>query len=368
MIPIVNHKYKYILLYSAKSGCTPLRSLYLSVHKDELNQAEIASLDGYHNLNIVQPYDPSADYSDYYAYTITRNPYGRVVSAFLDQYVYARNPGVQAMMAASPPDIEPDCFIEFLEYLKLVPDALRDTHFQSQGFFQYASMVVTPQLSIRYRLLGQRPPHAFGVNLAGDISNFNQHTANAFKRIFKGDKLKYRFALDQLHKMRRKNSSFYGERDYAEASKLSVAELDSMVFAPKPQDFYADARAIELVNEIYKNDFSLFGYSLNSIPHKQVSKEIELIPGDFDWKMYLRLNPDLPHAGITNERAIIRHYLENGRFETTPRAYKIEAPAGFDWRRYLKLNRDLEDLGIVSEEAAIEHYISYGIRQDRPTV
>jgi hypothetical protein len=73
----------------------------------------------------------------------------------------------------------------------------------------------------------------------------------------------------------------------------------------------------------------------------------------------------LPPEHIYNERTVIRHYLEFGRFESVPRAYRIEAPDGFDWRRYLSLNDDLPAAGITTELAAIEHYISYGIREQR---
>lgn len=366
MIPIVNHKYKYILLYSAKSGCTSLRSLYLSIHRDEMSDAQLSMLDGYHNLNQVQPWDVQANYSDYYVYSITRNPYGRVVSAFLDQYCYARNPGVEQMLSKHPPKSRPDNFVEFLQYLVTVPDAERDTHFQTQSYFPYVDMVVTSPMSRRYKLLGQKPDHAFAINLVGDIAQFNQHTEKAFKKIFKGHRAKLKSALVQLKQMRRKNSSFYGQESFPAAASLALEQLNEMVFAPKPQYFYKDPRTVELVNEIYADDFRLFGYTPNQIPQKSVSKELQLIPEDFDWKMYLRLNPDLPHAGIHNERAVVRHYLENGRFETTPRAYRIEAPEGFEWQRYLALNTDLEAQGIVSEAAAIEHYISYGIRQERP--
>ena len=365
VIPLVNQKYKYILLYSAKAGCTSLRSLYLSLHKGELNETQLAKLDWYHNLNEVQPFDSRIDYSDYYVYCVTRNPYSRVVSAFLDQYVYARNTGVEAMMDGCPPTTKPQNFIQFLEYLVSVPDAKRDTHFQTQSYFPYTDMVVTPQMSVRYRLLGQKPDHAFGINLVGDIANFNKITLKAFKHLFRDDRARHKHALEQLAKVKRKNSSFYGELDFPAAASLSLEQLNSMVFAPKPQDFYCDARVIELVDQIYHQDFFLFGYSKGKLPCKQASKEIQLIPEDFDWQMYLRLNPDLPLVGIDNKRSVIRHYLEFGRFETTPRAYKIEAPDGFDWQCYLTLNRDLEAEGIATEIAAIEHYISYGIRQDR---
>jgi hypothetical protein len=365
VIPLVNQKYKYILLYSAKAGCTSLRSLYLSVHQDEMNDSQLATLDWYHNLNEVQPFDPLADYSDYYVYCVTRNPYSRVVSAFLDQYAYTRNLGVQAMMKSGPPSATPQSFIQFLEYLAGVPDAKRDTHFQTQSYFPYADMVVTAKMSIRYRLLGQKPEHAFAINLVGDIANFKAVTRKAFKQIFKSDKAKHKHAVQQLNNIKRKNSSFYGEKDFPSAASLTLEQLDKLVFAPKPQDFYRHPRAIELVDQIYQQDFFLFGYEQGTVPHKAASQEIQLIPDDFDWQMYLRLNPDLPLAGITNQRSVIRHYLEFGRFETTPRAYKIEAPTGFDWRRYLELNLDLKADGISTELDAIQHYISYGIRQDR---
>jgi hypothetical protein len=364
--PVVNQKYKYILLYIAKAGCTSLRSLYLSVHSGDMSDEQRSSLDWYHNLNEVQPFDAAADYSDYYVYCITRNPYSRVVSAFLDQYVYARNAGVRAMMQDCPPSgLDPDNFIEFLEYLVTVPDEQRDIHFQTQSFFPYADSVITQPSSIRYKFTGKKPSNAFGVNYVGDIAKLDSHIRKVFKRIFKGDKAKHQFALNELDKIERKNVSFYGAQDFVSAGTLSVETLNKQVFAPKPQDFFSTPRAIELVKELYREDFRLFGYTQGDIPKKLATKEIALIPDDFDWKMYLRLNPDLPHAGIDNERAVVRHYLQFGRFEITPRAYKIEAPEGFDWQRYLTLNPDLKEQGISEQDAAIEHYISYGIRQER---
>ena len=365
VIPIVNHKYKYIVLYSAKAGCTSLRSLYLSIHDDELSSAQREKLDWYHNINEIHPLDAGRDYSDYYVYCITRNPYSRVVSAFLDQYVFARNANVQSMMSELNGASEPVNFIEFLEFLSSVPDERRDSHFQTQAYFPAFDMIVTSKMSIRYRLTGQKPDHALGVNLVGDIAKFNHFSRKAFNKIFAQDKAKKKFAINELENIQRKNSSFYSTSDYTDASTLNVEDLNNMVYSPKPQDFYNNARAIELVDQIYQQDFYLFGYDNGVIPQKGASSEASLVPDDFDWQMYLRLNPDLPHSGIDNERAVVRHFLEFGRHEATPRAYKIEAPDGFDWRRYLELNNDLVDEGIDTELAAIEHYISFGIRQDR---
>lgn len=365
MIPIVNEKYQYILLYSAKAGCTSLRSLYLDIHQNELSQSQLERLDWYHNLNEVQVFDPNVDYSNYFTYTITRNPYSRVVSAYLDQYVFARNAGVRKMMEDCQPEgSDPQNFIEFLQYLRRVPDHQRDTHFQSQSYFAYAEAVVS-QSSLMYRWLRRKPPGAFGINYSGDIGEFNKHSENVFKRVFKNDKPKLDSALVKINQIKRHNSSFYGEQEYTSAATMPLSVLNEIVFAPKPQNFYLDEKAIALVDEIYANDFKLFSYKKGKIPVKQASQEITLIPDDFDWRMYLRLNPDLPKDEIYNERSVVRHYLEFGRFEMHPRAFKIEAPKGFDWQRYLSLHQDLPKAGIRSELAAIEHYISFGIREER---
>lgn len=365
MIPVVNQRYKFILLYSAKAGCTSLRSLYLDVHRDELTTEQLSDLDEYHNLNEVHAYDPEQDYSNYFAYIITRNPYSRVVSAFLDQYVFLRHEGVNEMFENCPPQEGlPNNFIEFLEFLKSVPDSKRDSHFQTQAYFSYTNRVVTPS-NLQYRFFKLKPEHALGVNYIGDIAGFEKHTRKVFKRVFRHDQTKLSFALEKLAQLRKRNSSFYGRDDYPNAASLDIKELDEMVYAPKPQDFYVDPIARKLVQEIYQEDFNLFDYPVEQVPEKEPSKEINSVPRDFDWKMYLRLNPDLPRDEIYNERSVVRHYLEFGRFEATLRAYKIAAPVGFDWQRYLNLHDDLPASGITSEKAAIEHYISYGIREQR---
>lgn len=369
MIPIVNDRYRYICLYSAKVACTSLRQLYLAVHQHQLDHDERARLDGYHNINEVHDFDPTRNYRDYYTFVITRNPYARVVSAFLDQYIYSRSTEVQTMVASAINQGlatgEPENFLEFLELLALIPDSERDSHFQTQAYFPYRSMLVTTK-SPRYKWLKQLPPHAFGLRYTGDVGNFREHLARVFKTVFKGDKVLRRSALEKLQAISKRNSSFYGAADFDDAALLACDDLDDLVFAPKPQDFLRSQRVRELIEQIYRQDFDVFGYRLGDIPHKSVSPEIDALPEDFDWRMYLRLNPDLPADSIYNERGVVRHYLEFGRFEQHPRAYKIEAPDGFDWRRYLQLNSDLANRGIVSEAQAVEHYISYGIREYRP--
>ncbi len=363
MISIVNDRYKYILFFSAKAGCTSIRKLYLAVHGEELSKSQQTELNEYHNVNALFAYDPERDYSDYYTVIITRNPYSRIVSAYLDQFVYTRQETARNMMANSS-EPEPDNFLAFLESLKSIPDAQRDEHFQTQAFFAFKPMVVT-KASPRYRWLKQKPPQAMGIKECADISTLNKTMQRVFKRVLRDDKAKLDHALKELKNLRKTNSSFYGETNFKDAAQLSNKELDELVFAPKPQDFFTSERVRNLVEEIYQADFDLFGYQRGAIPNKSTSSEIQALPYDFDWRMYLRLNPDLPLDHIYNERGVTRHYLEFGRFEEHPRAYKIVAPAGFEWQSYLSKNPDLVERGINDEMSAIEHYISYGVRQHR---
>ena len=366
MIPIVNDKYKYILLYSAKVACTSLRNLYIDVHRDEFTAHHWEKIGGNLGVNLAHPYQPDKDYSKYYTCAITRNPYGRSVSAFLDQFVYAKHVGIRKTLADFPPkNGTPSNFIEFLEYLRDVPDEARDSHFQSQSFFALSQGNVVTSKNRPRRLLGIQKKSSLKVDYFGDMSDLSHHMESVFNRVFEKDDVKLEFALQQLGSAKKRNRSVYGDKEYGNAAQISVDELNEIVFAPKPQDFYKNERARELVHEIYKSDFEAFGYAVDDIPFKKPSSGIEQLPKDFDWSMYMRLNPDLHNGRINNERAAVRHYIEHGRFDKPARAYKLEAPEGFDWQRYLSLHGDLPAAGIASEEAAIAHYLTYGLREKR---
>ncbi len=364
MIPIVNDKYKYILLYSAKVACTSLRKLYLEVHQDEFNDEQKSHLRDYHNVNEIQRYDVEKDYSGYTTIAISRNPYARIISAFLDQFVYARNQRVEQMLDASPPDKMPDNFLEFLRYLRDVPDKLRDTHFQTQSFLPFSLTVVTRRCW-RYWVPRKKKSQPFRIRYDGDIATYKQHFRWLYRRVLKQDASKYELASAALEAQAKTNSLFYSDQDFPNAALMSVADLDALVFAPKPQDFLNNAEVVELIQDIYHEDFRLFAYRVSDLPHKKPSKEIADLPADFDWQMYRRLNPDLACEQIHNERSYIRHYLEYGRFEGPNRAWKLEAPSEFDWQRYLNLHDDLPAAGIKTEEAAIEHYLCWGIAEGR---
>lgn len=364
MIPIVNNKYRYILFYSAKAGSTSSRLLYLLLHGDEFTEQQLEELNEYHNLNELQRYDPESDYSDYTKFLITRNPYSRAVSAYLDQYVYAQNTRVKRMLSEHPPSgAMPNNFIEFLEYLETVPDSERDTHFQTQAHFTPVSRVIVKDNWFIRRSAQYLDLTLLKLDLFSDIKGFKQFTRSVYAQVFKSNPDMQAKVERKITEIKKSNSSFYGPDDFADAGLLPVAELDKMTFSPKPQDFYRSKRAQCLVEKIYAADFRLFDYALGDLPHKDASAEVELMPTNFDWQAYIEFNSDLSSSGVVDQRTAVRHYLEFGRFE--PRAFSRETPAGFDWRRYIELHDDLKAAGIETEHAAVGHYLSYGIREDR---
>lgn len=91
-----------------------------------------------------------------------------------------------------------------------------------------------------------------------------------------------------------------------------------------------------------------------------------LLPKNFNWQEYLRLNPDV--SKVSNTKAFAEeHYLKHGSKEGRSYVAPIvttsseQLPKDFDWREYLRLNPSLLKMGI-NENFARNHYLSSGRR------
>lgn len=81
---------------------------------------------------------------------------------------------------------------------------------------------------------------------------------------------------------------------------------------------------------------------------------------NFNWKIYLELNPDLDQN--CNEEEAIYHYNNYGKIEN--RKINIESPPNdFNWYTYLRLNPDLNQN--CNEIEAVNHYIRFGFLEKR---
>ena len=101
--------------------------------------------------------------------------------------------------------------------------------------------------------------------------------------------------------------------------------------------------------------------------NQDISQPDFLLPSDFMWQDYIKLNQDLKN--LTKKEAE-RHYFKHGFREGRSYILKKESsyglttslPVEFDWIVYLKLN---SDLGNLSKEKAEKHYLKYGMREGR---
>jgi Sulfotransferase family len=90
MFFLVSHKYKFLMGWSAKCGCSSVKHWYLDVHgvdKSRLGVPVYKAI-GYANTEYTRlDWNNSGLYRDYRKYAVVRNPYSRVVSGFVNKYI-----------------------------------------------------------------------------------------------------------------------------------------------------------------------------------------------------------------------------------------------------------------------------------------
>jgi len=149
VIPVVNTRHKYIFYYNPKSACSTYRRFYLTLHKNELKDKTLEVEVNHHNVVKIWPFDSTKRYKNFFRYSIVRNPYSRVVSAFLDkccelhhppQLRFKREPFLKSIhqpifdfLGRAPEFQMGYTFEEFLSYLEEnIDNELLDLHFRPQ--------------------------------------------------------------------------------------------------------------------------------------------------------------------------------------------------------------------------------------------
>ena len=80
------------------------------------------------------------------------------------------------------------------------------------------------------------------------------------------------------------------------------------------------------------------------------------LPQDFDWKTYIKVNPDLTMFGVNTEVRAQNHYLTYGIKEGRQYSFDNELPIDFDITMYKWLN---EDLNKLTDSQLIDHFSQY---------
>lgn len=135
MIPLVSPKFNYIYYYNPKSACSTHRTIFLELHRDVISEGQEMRLKDVNARFRPTGVLDSKVTSGFYKYTVVRNPYSRLVSAYLDkcfEFKYAahkRYKNEQLVKTIQEPisqflrrgvDLETGySFHEFIDYLKL---------------------------------------------------------------------------------------------------------------------------------------------------------------------------------------------------------------------------------------------------------
>lgn len=147
---LYSHKYNYAFYYHPKSACTLARSLFLELHGSELTAEQRAALNR-DALHLFFP--PPRNIAPLQTVTLVRNPYTRLVSAFLDKvasWVYSRELcTAQSLFAwrfgADESRYEELTFMDFLQYL-VKYRYCTEMHLQAQARLQGAVVCRTESL------------------------------------------------------------------------------------------------------------------------------------------------------------------------------------------------------------------------------
>ena len=255
MIPLVNHKYKYIFYYNPKSACSSFRKLYLKLHAEEVPDQHKGVT--HHKLKNVFTLEEGADYANFIKYTVVRNPFTRIVSAFLDKCSEVKyneekrfkkehfNKSIHYKIFSHlnrPVDFNQGyTFNEFLDYLMNNSDV--DPHFRSQS--QYS-------VNHYYRI-------------EDDILNY----FDLMGKILKQDGAKLEQVKDFFLRPNNENRSnetfrhgFKAPNDELKFHDKSFNELKEL-FDNKIKIEYSgfyDGKQIEIVSELFKEDIKNYEY------------------------------------------------------------------------------------------------------------
>jgi hypothetical protein len=102
--------------------------------------------------------------------------------------------------------------------------------------------------------------------------------------------------------------------------------------------------------------------SENICSNNLLEENISILPHNFDWIFYIKINKDLiGHCNTKNDAEI--HYLNHGCFENRIYCKENIIPKDFDWKYYVNNNEDLKYL--KTKEDAEKHYINHGHLENR---
>lgn len=224
-------KYNYIIGWSAKSGCTYFRQLFLELHKKELDQDPT---DRWHVLE--KDFPIPKNINNINKIILCRNPYKRVVSMFANKYCGGKDHRVLSYKFK----LRKVTFREFIYAL---------SYFKKQNKLNFID------IHIQEQTLHFNKNNAYIIK----IEEFNNNIINLYKSlgllsIIPNIEIFFKKKITKNETTRNNETIYVFDKEY---------NINNTVF-PDYKYFY-DKKLLDLVYEIYKNDFIIFNYKKYSL-------------------------------------------------------------------------------------------------------
>lgn len=229
-----SRNYNYIIIWSAKSGCTYFRQLFLELHKEEINNKP---KNLWHTLGNDFKVPENLDFENVNKIILCRNPYYRVVSIFCNKYCGGKGHSLL------PEKFKLDkC--TFREFVKKIETFKKkgvlnkiDVHISEQNYYKNNSSIIK-------------------------IENFDKEIIDVYKK-------------NNLHSLIPKINNFLKKDIFKNKRKKNTEEeyvfdkeytINTSEF-PDYKYFY-DKELLDLVYKIYENDFINFNYEKEFLDYK----------------------------------------------------------------------------------------------------
>lgn len=332
MIPLVSHRTRYVLYYNPKAACTYVRILFVRLHKDELNDAQISRLNMHHNASSIFTYRKYnfIRYLFFDSIVVVRDPFTRIVSGWVDKIAVAPHTEDLNTIAVS---------------------AAKFSNKQSQGDLNFVDLL---NFLVKEKFHRRFKQNSFNVHFSNQSDGFHKYLPKRIVRADSPDSLKkqlwdvysdiFRNHPDKLEVVREylaqttpQNAtgfrSYDSKSEFPESDLLSVDQLWALAQARRipPRDCFLTERTIPLIQELYAKDFEIYKYSMERKVYHQTSKvspeqyvnqicrqlnlEIKpkILPDDFDEEVYLQLYPGLKAAGVDPKLHYLNYGIREGR-------------------------------------------------------
>lgn len=129
---ILSEKYKFVYYEIQKCASETMREYFLGTTRKNSTRNQYGAVRLSGGRSKAAPYENG----DYYAFTFVRNPWERVVSAWLSKFVHYHDPKHPDLPGIRDPELSlQTTFEEYVRFIHKTPDHVADCHFKSMHTF-----------------------------------------------------------------------------------------------------------------------------------------------------------------------------------------------------------------------------------------